>query len=48
VGLVTTYGMLSDFGMTKALVYFIPKAYVEGGIARINVLISTVMSIYLI
>jgi len=48
VGLITAYGMLSDFGLTKALVYFIPKARIEGGIEKINVLVSTAMSFYLI
>ena len=48
VGLITAYGMLSDFGLTKAMVYFIPKARIEGGIAKINVLVSTTMSFYLI
>jgi len=48
VCLVTTYGMLSDFGMTKALVYFIPIARIEGGIAKINLMVSTAMSFYLI
>ena len=48
LGLITMYGMLSDFGITKALVYFIPKGRVEEGMDRINVLISTAMTFYLV